>query len=185
LANYRQQSQNLEEVVEAMKTASRAAAQSQNPPHPASKWIEIQRINTVSDLITWLSLGLTERTADSNWIATFTISVERILNIAPRRSEHIACSAGNPVLSAGEMTIDGQYRITEISNQSTGFCPEPESWQIVESTLNQIGLQHPGEFTNPMIFRCCPNCNECNIVKDAWYVCMICGAKLPEKWNFT
>ncbi|NET54516.1 MAG: hypothetical protein F6K09_39800, partial [Merismopedia sp. SIO2A8] len=82
------------------------------------------RINTVSDLITWLSLGLTERTADSNWIATFTISVERILNIAPRRSEHIACSAGNPVLSAGEMTIDGQYRITEISNQSTGFCPE-------------------------------------------------------------
>ncbi|NET51493.1 MAG: hypothetical protein F6K09_23080 [Merismopedia sp. SIO2A8] len=44
LANYRQQSQNLEEVVEAMKTASRAAAQSQNPPHPASKWIEIQKL---------------------------------------------------------------------------------------------------------------------------------------------
>ncbi|NEP00686.1 MAG: hypothetical protein F6K58_18850 [Symploca sp. SIO2E9] len=44
LANYRRQAQILDEIVKAMKTASRAAAQSQNPPHPASKWIEIQKL---------------------------------------------------------------------------------------------------------------------------------------------
>lgn len=44
LANYRQQAQTLDEIVKAMKRASRAAVKSQNPPHPASKWIEIQKL---------------------------------------------------------------------------------------------------------------------------------------------
>lgn len=136
------------------------------------------------DLCTWLVSITTEQTQPGHWIATFTIDVNETLRLAPRRSEHIACAAGGPVLSAGEITIDQNYEVAEISNQSTGFCPEPESWSVVETVLNRIGIKHPGRFTNAIVFRLCPNCNERNIVKDSWFYCQLCDAELPEKWNF-
>lgn len=142
-------------------------------------------IQTPDDLAAWLESSPTEQTADGNWIATFTVSANRILRLAPRRSEHVACASGGPVLSAGEITIDSEYDIVDISNQSTGFCPEPESWAVVESVLDQIGLKHPERFTNAVVFRQCPKCNQRNIVKDSWYYCQLCDAKLPESWNFS
>lgn len=138
----------------------------------------------VADLRTWLASTTTEHTQEGYWIATFTISIDKRLQLANRRSEHIACAAGGPVLSAGELTIDQNYEVAEISNQSTGFCPEPESWWVVEAVLNRIGIKHPGRFTNIIIFRLCSHCNACNIVKDAWFYCQLCDAKLPERWNF-
>ena len=141
-------------------------------------------IRSVDDLATWLARNPTEQNPDSNWVATFTVSEDETLCLAPRRSEHVACAAGGPVLSAGEITIDAEYSVVEISNQSTGFCPEPHSWSVVESVLNQLGINHPGQFTNAVVFRLCLKCNQRNIVKDSWYYCELCDAKLSETWNF-
>ncbi|NET59628.1 MAG: hypothetical protein F6K47_26810 [Symploca sp. SIO2E6] len=44
LKTYRQQNQDLDQMVTALKMAARASYKSQNPPHPASKWIEIQNL---------------------------------------------------------------------------------------------------------------------------------------------
>ena len=142
-------------------------------------------IQSIADLSAWLESTPTEQTPDGNWIATFTVGDNKILRLAPRRSEHVACAAGGPVLSAGEITIDAECCVVAISNQSTGFCPEPDSWLVVESVLDCIGVEHPGQFTDAVVFRLCPECNERNIVKDSWYYCQLCDAKLPESWNFS
>lgn len=141
-------------------------------------------IRNSDDLASWLEESPTEQTPDDERIATFTICECKLLRLAPRRSEHVACASGGPVLSAGEVTFDTELSITGMSNQSTGFCPEAESWPIVQSVLDRIGLKHPGQFTHPVVFRLCPKCGQRNIVKDAWYYCQLCDAKLPESWNF-
>lgn len=143
------------------------------------------RIASVDQLAQWLATASMERTPHQCWVATFTIDMDGFLRIAPRRSEHVACAAGGPVLSAGEITIDDDMAVTEITNQSTGFCPEPESWSAVANGLDRAGLEHPGGFTTEVTFRRCPECGERNIVKDSWYYCAICDAKLPTVWNFS
>ena len=140
---------------------------------------------TREDISAWLETDSTERLPDGAWIATFTVGTDQVLYLAPRRSEHVACAAGGPVLAAGEITIDAECSVTDISNQSTGFCPEPESWTSVELVLERIGLDHPGEFTTAVIFRLCPKCHERNIVKDSWFHCQLCDAKLTDAWNFS
>jgi hypothetical protein len=118
---------------------------------------------------------------------TFVIDATALLRVADQRSEHVACAGGGPVLSAGELTaIRAGKRIvvSYISNQSTGFCPEPESWPVVQQTLQTAGLVCPNGFSFAAIFRRCPNCQERNLVKDDYFVCDICAAPLPEKWNF-
>lgn len=142
------------------------------------------RILALGDLSTWLATSDTDRKLDGTFIATFVISLSSELLLAPRRSEHVACASGGPVLSAGEITFDDSHTVTEITNQSTGFCPEPESWIAVEKALGRIGLAHPGRFTSEIVYRLCPACHERNAVKDSWYYCALCDAKLPEHWNF-
>lgn len=119
--------------------------------------------------------------------ATFVVDVEGRLRIADRRSEHVACAGGGDVLSAGEMffAVEGEdVRVEDVSNQSTGYCPEPESWPAVERALDRAGIAHPGGFTSVCVFRRCEACGERNIVKDGWFQCEVCGAKLPEEWDF-
>ena len=57
---------------------------------------------------------------------TFVVDLEGVLRLAPRRSEHVACAGGRPVLSAGEVSFergpDG-WEVTSATNQSTGYCP--------------------------------------------------------------
>lgn len=141
-------------------------------------------VRTRRDIKIWLETDPTEQLPDGSWVATFIVSLNEVLFLAPRRSEHIACAAGEPVLSAGEITLDAEIDVIEISNQSTGFCPEPESWSAVRSVLDNLGIGHPGDFTNSVTFRRCPKCGERNIVKDAWYFCLLCASELPEQWNF-
>ena len=84
----------------------------------------------------------------------------------------MACAGGREVLSAGELTAvvdDGDVRIIEVSNQSTGYCPEPESWPAVAKALDEAGILHPGRFTFEAVFRRCPACGERNLVKDDWF----------------
>jgi hypothetical protein len=90
------------------------------------------------------------------------------------------------VLSAGEMTflLDGdELDVIDVSNQSTGYCPEPESWPQVALPLDQIPTKHPGRFTQEIVFRRCTSCDQINVVKDNWFVCLFCGKELPTKWN--
>ena len=143
------------------------------------------RISSLADILPWLIKSQPERMKDGSFIATFTITLNEELLVAPRRSEHVACASGGPVLSAGEITFDNNLVVIEVTNQSTGFCPEPESWASVAVSLDRIGLVHPGRFTTEVIFRLCPICHERNVVKDSWYYCLMCEAKLPEYWNLT
>ncbi len=44
LKAYEAQAERVDEMVTALKTAARASYKSQNPPHPASRWIEVQSL---------------------------------------------------------------------------------------------------------------------------------------------
>jgi hypothetical protein len=81
--------------------------------------------------------------------------------------------------SAGKIIV-----VEEVSNLSTGYCPEPRSWYAVGEALDRIGVTHPGRFTTEVVFRRCPRCGERNVVKDAWFECQVRGGELPEAWNF-
>lgn len=73
--------------------------------------------------------------------------------------------------------------VTQISNQSTGYCPEPTSWATVAPALDRAGLPVPDDFTDVFGFRRCPDCGQINIVKDDHYACGVCGSRLPARWN--
>lgn len=98
----------------------------------------------------------------------------------------MACAGGEPIFAAGELAFEihgNQPSVIEVSNLSTGYCPEPECWEELRTALEYCGIPHPEELTMPIIFRRCEKCGQRNIVKDEWYVC-VCGATLPEDWNF-
>jgi hypothetical protein len=80
--------------------------------------------------------------------------------------------------------LDETVEVAEVSNRSTGFCPEPESWPDVAAALDRIGVAYPGGFTREIVFRWCEHCRERNIVKDGWFVCGVYEAELPAIWNF-
>lgn len=145
------------------------------------------RITSVADIRDW-DRGTGQRPAPDGLVAaTFVIDIEGGLLLADRRSEHVACAGGGPVLSAGEMFFlveANRVEVAEISNQSTGFCPEPESWAAVAAALDRIGVVHPVRFTTVIVFRRCEKCGERNVVKEGWFVCGVCGADLPAEWNF-
>lgn len=120
-------------------------------------------------------------------IVTFVVGTDSNLRIANRRSEHVACARGEDVLSAGEMTIEtvGDEVIVErVTNQSTGYRPEPESWAALASSLDRISVEHPDGFDPESVFRRCPTCSQINIVKDQWFICGVCQSTLPDSWNF-
>ena len=121
--------------------------------------------------------------AESGW-ATFVVSVAGELVVAPRRSEHVACAGGEPVLAAGELRFDAKGAVVEVSNNSTGYCPREDCWDAVRDALDRASLERPDGFTFVAVFRHCPACGERNLVKEAWFVCALCDAELPRVWNF-
>jgi hypothetical protein len=114
---------------------------------------------------------------------TFVVTNDGVLRVAPRHAEHVVCAGGDEVLSAGEIRVE-RGRVVSISNQSTGYCPEPESWPCVAAALDRAGIAHTGGFTDVMSFRKCVDCGQRNIVKDGDFACAVCGAPLPSRWNF-
>jgi hypothetical protein len=143
------------------------------------------QIENLADLARWISgAGQGAETVT----CTFVIDLSGALRIADRRSEHVACAGGEAVLSAGEVSFArgrGGWEVEAVTNQSTGYCPEPESWPAVAAALDAAGLVHPGGWTDELTFRRCERCGERNIVKDRWFVCDVCGAELPADWNFS
>ena len=136
------------------------------------------RILSINDIDDWIRE--TKQKPD-NWgliAATFVIDCEAYLRIADRHSEHIACAGGKSVLSAGEVFFQkskNKLEVAEITNQSTGFCPQPESWQHVVKALDLINIPHPSSFTIEFVFRRCNACNQVNIVKDNLFICSLFG----------
>ncbi|WP_198171111.1 TFIIB-type zinc ribbon-containing protein [Actinoplanes awajinensis] len=115
---------------------------------------------------------------------TFVVALDGRLRLAPRRSEHVALAGGRDVLAAGEMGFGAGWRVTEVTNQSTGYCPAPDCWDAVAGALDRLGISHPGGFADTIVFRRCPACGERNIVRDGDFTCALCGGALPEQWNF-
>ena len=145
------------------------------------------RVDSASPVAAWVA-EQPGTDADGTLTVTFVVLPDGLW-VADRHSEHVACARGGPVHSAGEMTfaVDRRRRSVEVvyvTNQSTGFCPEPESWPTVEAALDAAGIGRPGGFIAEIIFRRCPNCGATNIVKDGWFECAVCSAELPREWNF-
>lgn len=90
------------------------------------------------------------------------------------------------VLSAGEIGFVREadwWAVSEVSNQSTGYCPDVTSWSEVARALDDAGLGRPSGFTHEVVFRRCPGCQEHNIVREDDFICVFCGRDLPETWN--
>ncbi|HEY7157456.1 MAG TPA: hypothetical protein VH575_26110 [Gemmataceae bacterium] len=145
------------------------------------------RVESIADLEGWIRSTGQQPDLAGLLAVTFVIDHEDFLRVGDRRSEHVACSGGRPVLSAGEMFFhrgENGLEGAEVSNQSTDFCPDPESWPAVAAALDRLGIPHPGRFTQEIIFRRCPACSERNVVKDGSFTCGSCGTDLPAEWNF-
>jgi hypothetical protein len=145
-------------------------------------------IQSEAEVRSWAKQTKQQLNGEEEIIATFIVDIKGRLWIADRHSEHVVCAAGAPVLSAGEMTFHfakGATKVSAVTNQSTGFCPEPESWASVEKVLNEVGLIHPQKFTTCFDFRLCIGCGAINLVKEDWFICSMCDAELEPQWNFS
>src|SRR5262249_22111149 len=127
------------------------------------------RVGSARDLVEWLARAGQRPDPEGLLAVTFVVDARGDLRLADRRSEHVACAAGGPVLSAGEMFLRltrAGPEVAEVSNQSSGYCPEPAPWPAVAAALDRVGLPHPGRFTQEVTFRRCPACGQRNVVKD-------------------
>ncbi|MFI1769713.1 hypothetical protein ACH41H_48130 [Streptomyces sp. NPDC020800] len=85
---------------------------------------------------------------------TFVVGMDGVLRLAPRRSEHVACAGGAMVLSAGEISFmreADRWTVSEVSNQSTGYCPDVSSWAEVARALDDVELRRPSGFTHALL----------------------------------
>ncbi|AWM38760.1 hypothetical protein GobsT_30400 [Gemmata obscuriglobus] len=135
-------------------------------------------VSTPTDLLPRLSSG--------NVTVTFVVSAEGTLLVADRHSEHVACAGNRPVRAAGEMCFAierGRVVVTRVSNQSTGYCPEPDSWDAVADALRAVGLEPTAGFDPRCEFRRCVACGWLNLVKHGVFECVGCRADLPDEYN--
>ncbi|MDY3554615.1 hypothetical protein R5W24_003741 [Gemmata sp. JC717] len=135
-------------------------------------------VSSPTDLLPRLSSG--------DLTVTFVVSAEGTLLVADRRSEHVACAGNRPVRAAGEMCFAlerGRVLVTRVSNQSTGYCPEPKSWGAVADALRAAGLEPTDGFDPRCEFRRCLGCGWLNLVKDSVFECAGCQAELPNRYN--
>ncbi len=143
-----------------------------------------RRIRSAADFAAWAA---EQSAAEAAEPFTFVVDGEGVLRLAPRRSEHVACAGGEPVLSAGEIGFvpgaAGRWTVGDVSNHSTGYCPDAGSWPAVAHALDQAGLVPPSGFTHEVVFRRCPDCRERTIVREDDFVCVFCGGALPPVWN--
>jgi len=76
---------------------------------------------------------------------------------------------GKDVLAAGQIAFTpavSDWHVVEVTNQSTGYRPDLESWPAVGEALDRVGVRHPEDFTGKVTFRRCPGCGERNVVRD-------------------
>lgn len=144
-------------------------------------------IRADSDVCGWITQTNQEAETNGLFVATFVVAVDGKLWIADRRSEHVQFARGGNVLSAGEMgfaTHRKSVEVVEVSNQSTGYCSEAQSYAAVNAALAKTGINYPHGFTRAFVFRRCPRCKTTNIVKEDEFICGYCDEVLPNAWNF-
>jgi len=142
-----------------------------------------QAIRSSAEFDEWVSGRTSEELGEP---FTYVVGTAGALLLAPRRSEHVVCAGGEAVSAAGEISFhreSGRWAVAEVSNQSTGYCPDVDSWPSVADALDRAGLIHPAGFTNALLFRRCPACLQLNIVRDAEFICVFCDGVLPREWN--
>ncbi|MFJ4894954.1 hypothetical protein ACIP5U_33905 [Streptomyces sp. NPDC088788] len=140
-------------------------------------------IGSAADFSSWI---VEQAPAELAEPFTFVVGVDGVLRLAPRRSEHVACAGGDMVLSAGEISFmreEDRWTVSEVSNQSTGYCPDVSSWAEVARALDAVELGRPSGFTHEVVFRRCPDCQQHNIVREDDFICVFCGSDLPAAWN--
>lgn len=138
-------------------------------------------MRSAADFDEWAAARTTEELAEP---FAFVVDAAGVLRLAPRRSEHVVCAAGEAVLSAGEISFreeSGRWAVDEVSNQSTGYCPDAGSWPAVAEALDRAGLVGPPGFTHELVFRRCPACHELNVVREGDFVCVFCDGGLPRR----
>lgn len=143
-------------------------------------------IRSARDVLAWIAVSRQEIDPDGCVIATFVVDDAGVLKVADRRSEHVVCAGGAHVRSAGEMTFefDGDdVSVAAVSNQSTGYCPEPESWPAVAEALSNSGFAPPVDFSFVCVFRVCIACGSTNLIKHDVFECGVCGQPLPARYN--
>jgi len=149
------------------------------------KKYEGHKINHIEDIQKWITAS-NQTIINEQLIATFIINEQAELVLSDRHSEHVICAGGRNVLSAGEITFNFEQEaiiVSAISNQSTGYCPKPASWEVVEIALNKLKINHPTYFTSAFEFRYCEHCQNKNLIKEAIYECAVCGSDLAVEWN--
>jgi hypothetical protein len=138
-----------------------------------------------------LLIAAEQPTLDAEGSCTFTFVVDEhgVLLLASRHDEHVACAGRRPVRAAGEISFEAsapnanKVRVRRVSNQSTGYCPEPESFAEVVAALKRAGLTSPSGYEPACVFRRCEKCRQIALVKEEWYECALCGNSLPTRWN--
>src|SRR5215218_5664789 len=144
-------------------------------------------VTSVADLLAWSPTFLPSGRPHGTFTVTFIIDTDQQLWVADRRSEHVACADGEDVLAAGEITFEragNQIRTTEVTNQSTGYCPEPSCWSVTSRVLARLGISHPPHFTPAFEFRRCDRCGATNLIKDSSFECAVCKSPLSHHWNY-
>lgn len=145
----------------------------------------VRRIGSPADVAAWVRGTGQALDAGKSVIATYIVDTEGYLWVGERRMEHVVCARGQPVLMAGEITfsLKGAAHVTYVTNQSTGYCPQPEGWAQLRAALDAAGIEHPGELSRAFEFRRCEKCSTLNLVKDDGLFCAVCDAPLPQEWN--
>ena len=62
--------------------------------------------------------------------------------VAPEKAEYapfVAPASKEAARALAKFALAPDLEVIEISNQSTGFCPEPESWPVVGAALDSDG----------------------------------------------
>jgi hypothetical protein len=144
-------------------------------------------IQSISEIEKWIFKTYQKPNIHGEITATFIIDTESNLCISDRHSEHVVCANAKPVLSAGEITFkiinNKVIGVSQVTNQSTGYCPSPKSWKSVMYALKKVGIKHPGRFTTEFSFRVCNICNWINLIKNEYFVCVNCENNLSETEN--
>ncbi len=145
------------------------------------------KISKCEDITNWIK-KTSQELVNNTVIATFIINGNHQLVISDRHSEHVLCAGGKKVVSAGEISFFFEDKqtvlISEITNQSTGYCPKPESWEYVDKVLSKIEIDYPSHFTLSFDFRLCNYCKSINLIKEHIFECQVCDNKLDLEWNF-
>ena len=142
------------------------------------------RVDKARDVIDWFMSRKRSLTKSERVVVTFVVDVDGALWISDRETEHVLCAGGGDVRAAGEITFSSagdDIEAVGITNQSTGYCPEPDSWTEVEVALEKASISHPGFYTEVFLFRRCPSCRQINIIKDRIFECDVCGAGLSRE----